>query len=828
MKKLLSFLCAACLLAGCYDTLSVQERLDGQAARLDALEQACSAYNANITALQKILAAVQQNDFVTSMTPVMAGGSPVGYTLVFATAGPVTIYHGRNGADGRDGSDGKDGRNGKDGRDGADGEDGRDGRDGDAPVVGVRIYGDIWYWTLNGDWLLDAEGNKVKAIGVDGRDGVDGTDGTDGADAIAPMLNIVDGFWYLSIDGGQSWMLVGKATGADGTNGTNGTNGNNGSNGADGDSMFSSIVESGGVIQITLTGGTVVTVPTSNPLSISFKVFGGALNPDNPVIIPKNYSALNVEYTVTSNTKAIDVAVVSSEDMGTRLLADPADPRLGTIQIASGMSIEDKVSKVIVLVSDGTHTLMRSLTFDAMTLYPDASQASSVNVNHKHQTLIYKMHTNYPFTVQVPAAAKSWIHIISTKTTEEYNIKMTVDENENQTTGRSADILIKNAFNAADLKFTINQQANPVFIVFEDSNLKIHLINQGVDTNGDGEISMSEAAAITSLETLLGHDPLFVSSNFTSFNEFQYFIGITTIPAGSFRNWTKLTSITLPQSITTIDMDFDATTDDSIFRNCPLLTHIAGKYANSYENALVYNKKLVKVAEKQTVFAIPPGVDTVVRYAFYNSMIEEVTIPESVKVIGESAFEFSKIKEVAFPTDSYGDACIKKIEEKTFAHCYKLTGFYGPTAFSGLLRVTSDHRFVAVDSTLYAYALGAAETQAVIQNDFSLKRMSDYLFDVVGMDGNPLPASEFTHTLETIALPSSTTRIGEHTFRNCEQLTKLYFKSAFPPYGCGANAFSGCNSGWRAYLNVVSDMVEFSAALHVPMFRIQVYDSWPF
>ena len=339
---------------------------------------------------------------------------------------------------------------------------------------------------------------------------------------------------------------------------------------------------------------------------------------------------------------------------------------------------------------------------------------------------------------------------------------------------------------------------------------------------------MSEAAAITSLETLLGHDPLFVSSNFTSFDEFQYFTGITTIPAGSFRNWTKLTSITLPQSITTIDMDFDATTDDSIFRNCPLLTHIDGKYSNSNKNALVYNKKLVKVAENQTVFAIPPGVDTVVRYAFYNSMIEEVTIPESVKVIGESAFEFSRIKEVTFPTDSYGDACVKKIEEKTFAHCYKLTSFNGPTAFSGLLRVTSDHRFVAVDSTLYAYALGAAETQAVIQSYFSLKRMSDYLFDVVGMDGNPLPASEFTHTLETIALPTSTTRIGEHTFRNCEQLTKLYFKGAVPPYGCGANAFSGCNSGWMAYLNGASDIAKFSAVLHVPVSKIQVYDSWPF
>ena len=50
-------------------------------------------------------------------------GLTIGYTIYFSKSAPVTIYHGKDGANG---TDGKDGVNGKDGLNGLAGKDGRE------------------------------------------------------------------------------------------------------------------------------------------------------------------------------------------------------------------------------------------------------------------------------------------------------------------------------------------------------------------------------------------------------------------------------------------------------------------------------------------------------------------------------------------------------------------------------------------------------------------------------------------------------------------------------------------------------------------------------
>ena len=147
-------------IAGCYDDSGLTARLEDQERRLANLEQACAKMNTNIASLRVILSALQENDYISSTAPIQEEGKIIGYTLTFCKRGTVTIYQGR------DGVDGKDGRNG---RDGSDGTDGRDGADGTIPVIGVRQYSDgCWYWTLDGEWLLDTQGNMVKAVGSDG------------------------------------------------------------------------------------------------------------------------------------------------------------------------------------------------------------------------------------------------------------------------------------------------------------------------------------------------------------------------------------------------------------------------------------------------------------------------------------------------------------------------------------------------------------------------------------------------------------------------------------------------------------------------------------
>ena len=226
MKKLslLLLTLTVCFFTACHkDIWAELENLDQ---RVTKLEELCKEMNTNITSLQTIVDVLQSNDFITSIVEIKKDGKVVGYTITFGKHDPITIYHGQNG---------KDGQNGQDGQNGA------DGKDGITPVIGVAQDTDgVYYWTLNGEWLLDDNGNKLPVSGKDGQngaDGKDGQDGTDGKDAITPLLKIENGYWYISYDNGTTWTESGKATGdngQDGQNGTDGKDGQDGTNGQDG------------------------------------------------------------------------------------------------------------------------------------------------------------------------------------------------------------------------------------------------------------------------------------------------------------------------------------------------------------------------------------------------------------------------------------------------------------------------------------------------------------------------------------------------------------------------------------------------------------------
>ena len=233
MKKLFTFLLYAMMIiaVGCtesFDDSQIWDKLNSLENRVAALEQLCKQMNTNISSLQKVINAMQNNDYVTNIAPITEDGKVIGYTITFSKSGAVTIYHG------------------KDGKDGTNGADGADGKDGYTPVIGVAKDSDgVYYWTLDGDWLLDKDGNKVKAEGVDGKDGQNGANGNNGQDGITPKLKIENDNWYISYDNGTTWNELGKATGEDGK---------------DGDSMFKDVVYDDDYVYITLTDGTVLKI----------------------------------------------------------------------------------------------------------------------------------------------------------------------------------------------------------------------------------------------------------------------------------------------------------------------------------------------------------------------------------------------------------------------------------------------------------------------------------------------------------------------------------------------------------------------------------------
>ena len=263
MKKLHLLLLSVtlCVFSACHN--DIWDAIDGLDSRVTKLEELCKEMNTNITSLQTIVDVLQSNDFITGIVEIKKNGEVIGYTITFGKHDPITIYHGQ------------------DGKDGADGKDGQDGS-ANAPVIGVALDSDgVYYWTLNGEWLLDDNGNKLPvsgkdgqngtngsngqdgADGKDGQDGEDGKDGADGQDGITPQLKIEDGYWYISYDNGATWTQLGKATGEDGKDGADGKDGQNGADGKDGqdgDSMFQSVTQDENYVYFTLADGTVIKI----------------------------------------------------------------------------------------------------------------------------------------------------------------------------------------------------------------------------------------------------------------------------------------------------------------------------------------------------------------------------------------------------------------------------------------------------------------------------------------------------------------------------------------------------------------------------------------
>jgi len=82
-------------------------------------------------------------------------------------------------------------------------------------------------------------------------------------------------------------------------------------------------------------------------------------------------------------------------------------------------------------------------------------------------------------------------------------------------------------------------------IVFEDSRVAAICISN-FDKNNDLKLTRAEAAIVTSLGTL------FQGTSIKSFNELQYFIGLSEIGDRAFYNCADLNSLVIPNNVTRI------------------------------------------------------------------------------------------------------------------------------------------------------------------------------------------------------------------------------------------------------------------------------------
>ncbi len=310
---------------GCeYDDSELTGRVNDLEGRVQTLEQLCQQMNTNISAMQAIVNALQTQDAITAVTPITEGGKVIGYTITFVKGDPITIYHGQ------------------DGKDGANGKDGADGEDGYTPVIGVDQAEDgEYYWTLDGEWLTDTEGNKIPTSGADGADGADGEDGTAGNSGM-PQLKIQGGYWYVSYDGGETWERLGRATGYDGQDGKDGQNG------ANGDAFFDDVDDSNAdYVVFELTDGTTFKVPKYKAFKVEI------ISTSADYIQVGGNSDVNINFSVEGCN---DPTVVVLSDLKTTVSTG-----LITVKAPAERDDLDDVETVTLMVSNGSTTVMASV-----------------------------------------------------------------------------------------------------------------------------------------------------------------------------------------------------------------------------------------------------------------------------------------------------------------------------------------------------------------------------------------------------------------------------------------------------------------------------------
>ncbi len=285
-------------------------------------------------------------------------------------------------------------------------------------------------------------------------------------------------------------------------------------------------------------------------------------------------------------------------------------------------------------------------------------------------------------------------------------------------------------------------------INFVDENVKA-LCVQNWDTSGDGELSILEAAAVTDLGNIFrdNHD-------ITSFDELQYFTGLTSICDSAFYYCNKLTNITLPNAITTIGK--------LAFYNCIKLTSI-----DIPDSVVVIGDYAFQLCYDLSSVTLPKTLNSIGTWAFYYCRsLTNVIIPDSITTIGYGAFYGDiSLTEITIPKS------VTSMGKNPFGHCPALTSL---TVESGNPNYDSRNNCNAIIETSTNNLISGCQN-TVIPNT------------VTKIDWQ---AFGYCSTLQEIVIPNSVTTINPYAFENCTGLTSITIPSSVNWFGNGV--FMGC------------------------------------
>ncbi len=393
MKRFLSMLCLVMLgfaSTSCYDDSALRESIDDLDTRVKTLETLCSEMNSNITALAALVDAMSVGDYVVSVTPLKEDGVEIGYQIIFKENGVVNLYHG---TDGINGTNGTNGTNGKDG-------------ETVVPVLGTKQDTDgIYYWTLDGEFVKDAEGKQIPL--------------TDKAPT--PQIKIANDLWVVSYDEGKTWEEIGPAVSLG----------------------IKNVETTADAVVITMTDGSSFSIPLGSALKVVLGEFDAAA---------LNYGVnLEIPYTIAGAEGDVVVFLLKEGAAFEAELVEES-ATAGKV-IVKQLAADTKEAKgkvgIFAVAEDGT-TVSQAVRLVSGVFYAVEGNQTSYEVEAKGGNVEFKIATNTVFEVKTGA---EWITYVATKAVEEKTLKFVVAANEGDAREASVEITA----GEAKLGFTVAQ-----------------------------------------------------------------------------------------------------------------------------------------------------------------------------------------------------------------------------------------------------------------------------------------------------------------------------------------------------------------------------------